>query len=118
MFPQHSSGGGHYLFRVGQTPQRLIQVREEMGSLLRLLAVGNVGRRADDLPHTAVFIPRKYRIAAMKPAPLAAPAPHPVFELDGFAIDQAGEAVEVIEKWLPIVRMHHGVDEFNRFPLL
>src|SRR5215813_1773220 len=118
MFPQHSSGGGHYLFRVGQTPLRLIQVREEMGSLLRLLAVGNVGRRADDLPHTAVFVPRKDSIAALKPAPLAVPALYPVIELDGFVTAQVSEAVEVIEEWLPIVRMHHGMDEFNRFPLL
>src|SRR5262249_38704535 len=89
-----------------------------MGYLLRLLALGNVGRRADDLPYMAVFIPRKDRIGALKPAPLAAPAPHPVFELDGFSIAQAGQPVEVIEEWLPIVRVHHGADEFHRFPLL
>src|SRR5215510_7876277 len=44
MFTQHTGGGGHNLFRVGQRPQRLIQVAEETDLLFYHLAICDVPR--------------------------------------------------------------------------
>src|SRR5262245_10959936 len=97
MFAQYPRGGGHNLFGVGQWPQGLVQVREEVSLLLRIFTHGNVADCADDLPDTAVFIPGKTFIAAVKPTPLAILAHHPEIELDGFVIAQAAETADVSE---------------------
>src|SRR5262245_4709697 len=56
MFTQHTSGGGHNLFRVGQRPQRLIQVAEETGLIFYHLAICDVARDYRETAEPPSFI--------------------------------------------------------------
>ena len=97
----------------------MIQVGHKPGVVLRILTFRNVDYCADDLAHAAILIATKHLVARMKPAPDASTNGPPEFKLGSFVLAQTAESSYVIDKGLPVVRVHHRADEarLRQFPV-
>src|SRR5262249_11914187 len=110
VFPQHSYCDGHDLFCVRKRHYRMFEIGHEPGVVLCILTLRDVDYCADDLLHTAIFVATKHIVASMKPAPSAATNAAPEFKFSIFLLAKTGESFYVVDKGLPIVRVHHRED--------
>ena len=117
IFTKHPHGYRHHLFRNGKRRRRLVQVNHEPVFVLVNFSFGYIGCGADNLPHAAIRVSRKDLVAAVEPSPDAVAVAHPVFKIGRFFVAHIGQPPEVIQKCIPVVRVHHGGDEFSRFKL-